>query len=90
MTTVDSTHAPMNGMAAGWALSAVFVILFLVCATVALLWPSSALGQSWVALAPGGSIAAFVEGLLGGVVIAWLVAIVFVGVYNRMLHQSPR
>ena len=90
MTTFDTTHAPMNGMAAGWALSAVFVILFLACATVALLWPSSALGQGRMALAPGGSTAPFVEGLLGGFAIAWLVAIVFVGVYNRMLARSPR
>jgi hypothetical protein len=68
----------------------VFVILFLACATTALLWPSSALGQGWVALAPSGSIAAFAEGLLGGLAIAWLVAIVFVGVYNRTLTRSPR
>ena len=91
MTTLDSSHAGMNSMAAGWALSAVLVIFFLICAALAVFWPTSALGQGWVAVfatTPGGSIASLVEGLLGSIAAAWLVAVVFVGVYNRLLARS--
>ena len=90
MPTVQTTHAPMNGIAAGWALSAVLVALFLVCVDLALLWPTSAFGQGWqmvLAALPGGSIAAFVEVILRATAIAWLVAIVFVGVYNQLLSR---
>ena len=47
MPTVQTTHAPMNGIAAGWALSAVLVVLFAICVALALLWPTSAFGQGW-------------------------------------------
>jgi len=80
----------MNGVAAGWALSAVLVILFLICVAIALMWPTSALGQGWMwvfAEPPGGSIAAFIEGILGAIAVAWLIAIVFVGVYNQVLPR---
>ena len=91
MTTLDTSHASMNSMAAGWALSAVLVIFFLICAVLALFWPTSALGQGWVAVfatPPGGSMASWVEGILGSIAAAWLVAVVFVGVYNRLLTRS--
>jgi hypothetical protein len=91
MTTLDTSHPGMSGMAAGWALSAVLVILFLICALLALFWPTSAFGQGWVAVfatPPGGSIAGLVVGLLGSIATAWLVAGVFVGVYNRLLSRS--
>jgi hypothetical protein len=91
MTTLDTSHSGMNGVAAGWALSAVLVIFFLICAVLAIFWPTSAFGQGWAALfatPPGGTIAGLVEGILGSVAIAWLVAGVFVGVYNRLLSRS--
>jgi hypothetical protein len=90
MTTLDTSHAGMNGVAAGWALSAVLVIFFLICALLALFWPTSAFGQGWVALfaTPGGSIAGLAEGVLASIATAWLVAGVFVCVYNRLLPRS--
>jgi hypothetical protein len=91
MTTLDTSHAGMNHMAAGWALSAVLVIFFLICAALAVFWPTSALGQGWIAVfatTPGGAIASVVEGILGSIAAAWLVAVVFVGVYNRLLARS--
>jgi hypothetical protein len=39
-----------------------------------------------LATLPGGSIAAFVEAILGAVAVAWL-ATVFVGVYNQLLSR---
>jgi hypothetical protein len=91
MTTLDTPHARMNSVAAGWALSAVLVVFFLICAVLALFWPTSAFGQGWIALfaaTPDASIASLIEGILGSVAAAWLVAIVFVGVYNRLLSWS--
>ena len=91
MTTLDIPHPRINGIAAAWALSAVLAILFLVCAAVALLWPTSAFGQGWVAVfatTPDGSIANLVGGLLGAVAAAWLVVGVFAGVYNRLLARA--
>jgi hypothetical protein len=90
MSVAQTTHAPINGIAAGWALSAVLLILFLACVVLASLWPTSAFGQGWqtvLATLPGGSLAAFIETLLGLIAIAWLVVIVYVGVYNRLLPR---
>jgi hypothetical protein len=91
MTTLDNPHASMNHVAAGWALSAVLVVFFLICAILALFWPTSALGQGWVAVfaaTPGSSIASLAEGIVGSIVAAWLIAGVFVGVYNRLISRS--
>ncbi len=90
MTTLDTSHSSMSGVAAGWALSAVVVILFLICAILALIWPTSALGQGWIAVfatTPAGPIAGLIEGILGSVATAWLVTGVFVGIYNRLLSR---
>ena len=50
MTTFDTSSHRVNTVAAGWALSAVLVVLFLICALLALIWPTSAIGQGWVTL----------------------------------------
>jgi hypothetical protein len=81
----------MNHVAAGWALSAVLVVFFLICAMLALFWPTSAFGQGWVALfaaSPGGSIATLAEGIVGSIGAAWLIAGVFVSVYNRLISRA--
>jgi hypothetical protein len=91
MTTLDTPNPSMNHVAAGWALSAVLVVFFLICAILALFWPTSAFGQGWVALfaaAPGGSIASLAEGIVGSIAVAWLIGGVFVGVYNRLISGS--
>ena len=90
MTTLDTSHASMNSVAAGWALSAVLVVFFLICAVLAFFWPTSAFGQGWVALfatSPDASVASLAEGIVGSIATAWLVAGVFVGVYNRLLSR---
>lgn len=91
--TRTATHTPINGVAAGWALSAALVILFLICAAIALTWPTSAFGHGWMRVfvePAGGSIAAFIEGIVGAVAVAWLIAIVFAGVYNQLLSRRQR
>jgi hypothetical protein len=92
VTTLDTSHASVNRMAAGWALSAVLVVFLLICAALAFFWPTSAFGQGWIALfaTPSeASIASLAEGIVGSIATAWLVAGVFVGVYNRLLFR-PR
>jgi hypothetical protein len=91
MTTLDTSHARMNSVAVGWALSAVLVIFFLICALVAFFWPTSAFGQGWVALfatTPDSSIAILAEGVFGSILTAWFVTGVFVGVHNCLLSRS--
>ena len=91
MTTLDTSHTRMNSVATGWALSAVLVVLFLICAALAFFWPTSALGQGWVALfsaTPDASIATLVAGVFGSIVAAWFITGVFVGVHNCLLSRS--
>jgi hypothetical protein len=91
MTTLDPSHARIHGVAAGWALTAVLMIVLLICALAAFLWPTSAFGQGWAAVfatTPDGSIAGVIEILLGVVVLAWLITGVFVGVYNCLLARA--
>jgi hypothetical protein len=91
MTTFDS-HAPrVNTVAAGWALTAVLVTLFLICALLAAIWPTSAFGQGWVALfaEPAvGSITSIIEGIVAAIAVSWLAAVLFVAEYNRLHVRS--
>jgi hypothetical protein len=89
MTSLDTSPAPMSNVAVGWALSGVLVVLALICAGVALLWPTSALGQGWTTVfGPGDSILGVVEAVAGSIAAAWLITIVFVGVHNRLVSRS--
>jgi hypothetical protein len=91
MTTLDASHARMNSVAVGWALSSVLVIFFLICALVAFFWPTSASGQGWIALfstKPDASIANLGAGVFGSIVAAWFITGVFAGVHNCLLSRS--
>jgi hypothetical protein len=56
MTSLDISPTRMSKVAVGWALSAVLVVLALICAGVALLWPTSAFGEGWTTVfGPGRS-----------------------------------
>ena len=89
MTSLDTSPTHMSNVAVGWALSAVLVVLALICAAVALLWPTSAFGQGWTTVfGPGDSILGVLEALAGSVAAAWLITIVFVGVHNRLISRS--
>jgi hypothetical protein len=91
MTTLDTPHARIHGVAAGWALTAALLIVFLVCALIAFFWPTSALGQGWTAMlaaSPDGSFARVIETVLTFVILAWLTTGVFVGVYNCLLPRQ--
>jgi hypothetical protein len=71
----------------GWGLTATFVILFILCFLAALLFPTVSLAHNWLGLfstAPTGSVTQLVEGLIWNVVFAWIAAVIFGVVYNRL------
>jgi hypothetical protein len=91
MSTLDTSHARMNGFAIGWALFRGARGLLARSAVFALSWPTSAFGQGWVAVfgapleAPITNLAA---GIPGSIATAWLVAGVFVGAPHRPRSRS--
>ena len=89
MTSVDTSPARMSSIAVGWALSAVLALLVLICAAVALLWPTSAFGEGWTTVfGPGNSTLGVVEAVGASIAAAWLVTLVFVSVHNRFVSRS--
>jgi hypothetical protein len=56
-----------------------------------LLFPTASLAHNWLGLfstAPVGSVAQLVEGVIWNVVFAWIAAIIFGVVYNRLAPKA--
>ena len=82
--------SPMNLVATGWALTSTLVGLFILCDVLAFVWPTSALAHGWIRLfatEPDNIARTFVEGVLGNAAAAWIAALLFVPVYNRLAGQ---
>lgn len=80
-------NEPMNLVATGCALTSALVGLFILCDVLAYVWPTSALAHGWIRLfatEPDNIARTFVEGVLGNAVAAWIAALLFVPVYNRL------
>lgn len=78
---------PVHIVPLGWGLTAVFVILFILCFVAVLLFPTASLAHNWLGLfstAPMGSVTQLVEGVIWNVVFAWVAAFIFGVVYNRV------
>lgn len=91
MTILDAPHNRIHALAAGWAVTAALLIVFLACALIAFFWPTSALGQGWNALlaaSPDGSFASLIATVVTLLILAWLMTGVFVGVYNCLLPRQ--
>jgi hypothetical protein len=89
MATVQS-HRQVRIGDLGWSFLATLVVLFVLCMLAALFMPLR-LAHGWVNLltdAPIHSSRVWVEGLIWSVVLAWLVAIIFGTIYNRIV--APR
>lgn len=88
---VDAQRAaPMNLLATGWALTTTLVGLFVLCYLAALVAPSAGLAHGWIGLfatQPANLVRTFAEGVIGSVVAAWVAAILFVPVYNRLIRH---
>jgi hypothetical protein len=85
LTITDSgaVHIP----ALGWALTATLILLYVLCFLAAVLFPNAALAHGWLALystAPVGSVRNVVEATIANVGVAWVAAITFGVVYNRL------
>lgn len=81
---------PMNLIAMGWALTSTLVGLFVICYLLSFVWPTSGLAHGWISLfatQPDNFVRTFVEGVVGSAVAAWIAAVLFVPVYNRMLGR---
>ena len=80
----------MNLVAMGWALTSALVGLFVICDLLSFVWPTSGLAHGWVSLfatSPDSPGRTLVEGILGNAAAAWIAAVLFVPVYNRMIGR---
>ena len=86
-TMSDIVTGPVHIGLLGWSLTAVFVVLFLLCFLAAFLFPTASLAHNWLELfsaAPIGSGTELIEGVVWNVILAWIAAFVFGVVYNRL------
>jgi hypothetical protein len=75
----------------GWGLTATFVVLFVLCFLAALVFPNASLTHNWLGLfstAPVGSAGQLIQGIIWNVLFAWIAAIVFGVVYNRLAPNA--
>jgi hypothetical protein len=89
MTTaaIRSEEKPINIFALGVAASATLVVLYVMCAVVAMIVPGLALAHGWLTLfsaAPIGSLRGLVEGVIFSVLFGWVIAAVLGYTYNRL------
>jgi hypothetical protein len=83
-----SRTALINIVALGVAASATLVVLYLLCAVVAMALPDIALSHAWLTLftkAPIGSMWGLIEGIIWSIVFGWVIALVLGSVYNWMV-----
>lgn len=82
---------PVHIVPLGWGLTATFVVLFVLCFLAALLFPNASLAHNWLSLystKPIGSAGQLVEGVVWNVVFAWIAAVIFGLVYNRLAPKA--
>lgn len=82
---------PINLGAFGVATSAALVVLFALCWLVAALLPGlEGASHGWITLftkAPVGSVRALIEGVIWSIIFGWIIAIVMVPTYNRIVSD---
>jgi hypothetical protein len=91
-TITDLRTGPVHILALGWALTATFVLLYVLCWLAAVLFPNLNLTHAWLGLystAPVGSVRGLVEGIIWNVVFAWIAAITFGATYNGLAGSPP-
>lgn len=82
---------PVHIVPLGWGLTATFVVLFVLCFVAALLFPNAELTHNWLSLystRPMGSAGQLIEGVIWNVVFAWIAAVIFGLVYNRLAPKA--
>jgi hypothetical protein len=89
MNLRTSGNSPVNIVALGWGLSAVLVVLFVICLAVALVLPDWQASHGWIGLfsvAPMTSVRVWIDGIVFSIVFGWISAMVFGLVYNRLIR----
>ena len=89
MNLQTSGNSPVNIVALGWGLSAVLVVLFVICLAVALVLPDWQASHGWIGLfsvAPMTSVRVWIDGIVFSIAFGWISAIVFGLVYNRLIR----
>ena len=92
-TVSANMSGPVHTVALGWALTATFIVLYVLCFLAALLFPNAALAHGWLGLfstAPVGSVTGLVEAIIANIGFAWVSAITFGVIYNRLAPQSQQ
>ena len=77
-------------MAFGWALSGALVVLLVLCEAAAAILPGWQLAHTWLTLfsaAEVGSLRNLIEGVVASGIFGWIVAVVLVTIYNRLLRR---
>jgi hypothetical protein len=83
-------NTPLNLVATGWGLTSALVGLFVVCFALSFVWPAGGGPHAWIRLfasQPDNVLRTLVEGVLGSAAAAWLTAVLFVPVYNRLAER---
>jgi hypothetical protein len=86
-TLTITQSGPVHIPALGWALTVTLILLYVLCFLAALLFPNAALAHGWLALystAPVGSVRSLVEATIANIGFAWVAAITFGVIYNRL------
>jgi hypothetical protein len=82
---------PVHIVPLGWGLTVTFVLLFVICFLAALVFPNASLAHNWLGLfstRPTGSAGQLIEGVIWNAVFAWIAAVVFGFVYNRLAPKD--
>ncbi|MDO8354727.1 MAG: hypothetical protein Q7T14_14830 [Aestuariivirga sp.] len=83
-------NSKLNLVAFGWALSGALVVLLVLCEAAAMLMPGWQLAHNWLMLfstAEVGSFRNLVDGTVSSAVLGWIVAVVLVSIYNRLVRR---
>ncbi len=86
----QTSSAPFDIAALGWALSAALVVLFVLCLVVAIVFPGLPATHAWVGLfsaAPVNSARVWLDGIVFSVAFGWVTAAVLGAVYNRLIAR---
>ncbi len=86
----QTSYAPFNIVALGWALASTLVVLFAICLVVALVLPDWPATHAWVGLfspAPLTSVRIWVDGIVFSAAFGWIGAAVLGLVYNRLIGR---
>ena len=77
-------------LAFGWALSGALVVLLILCEAAAMILPEWQLAHNWLMLfstAEAGSFRNLIDGIIFSAVFGWIVAVVLVSIYNRLVRR---